>query len=197
MVDCRLTYFSYALRNVYSSKIPDGYYSSVNMLVTSIQDVLKSSGDDPYYKISVDPTAKRFIVITRPPADASMTTPSLVLSPSLKRITGLQDIFTTGAHVAASAYDLFSACSSLFALCDIVRPSNFGSSMVPILLVAPFVSSNYARQQSFLPIQEHYVPLRTSSIQTLSIKLRNSLGEPFPFSSSGEIVCTLKFRPLE
>jgi len=82
--------------------------------------------------------------------------------------------------------------TKLFVYCNLARPQFVADVMVPCLRVISYDGIN-RRQQSHEFIHPHYMELSVSDFDTISINIRNEVGEPMSFVY-GNLTVTLRFR---
>lgn len=198
VVSCGLIYYSFNLQKVYSELLPDGFYSSADMIAAQLQKILLTSGDENVYSFKTDNTTQKLILsITAPSHDQS--TPFIVFSPNLNRIFKLPSpCGGSGTFMSASAYDIYDNCRNMFIYCNVVRLGNVGRQLRPLIAVTTVQPSPYSsRQQEYEPMHLHRVLIERNSLQSLSFSLENSQGDPFPFAGSGQVVLVLSLEPLD
>ena len=83
----------------------------------------------------------------------------------------------------------------LFVYTDISEPVIVGDSRTSLLRIVPVNLRNYTfgsnQYQTFAPVK--YIPLKTDNFSTITIDIRDDVGEKIPFEF-GTLIATLHFR---
>lgn len=196
VTECSFSYYSYTYANIYYVKISDGSYQSIEAIIDIINTQLTSTKDIDYYEVGKQriSMSKLILEITSPSRDKNMS--SFELSLNLGNILGFNTgVYKTGTYIG-KPFDINHSCHSMYVTSDIVKGTNVGSSFIPLLLVVPYVKNN-GEQTSFSPAHLSYHLVKSKFISTISIKILNSNGHPFPFTGVGEVIVCLEFKTLE
>lgn len=107
-----------------------------------------------------------------------------------------KDVEGKGAVTGVRPANILNAIPrQLFIYTDITEPLIVGNVKTSLLRIVPVHMKNFLfghnHYQTFAPIK--YIPLLTSSFCTITIDVRNEIGEPIPFEF-GTLTVTLHFR---
>jgi hypothetical protein len=78
---------------------------------------------------------------------------------------------------------------------NIIQHQNFGHQKAQLLAIVP-VRSGQGEQSYWKCDPPLYLPLKTSELDSIDIKILNEKGEPFPFSPDKNLIIRLHFRRL-
>ena len=196
IIDCSFKWFSFHSRKEETALIPCNTIYSIDTLLGNISEALVNPMDQGAYKLTYDSEKEQIIVDFSKPTPDHLTEPYMHLSSHLADILGL-DKFVTKETRAIKPVDLFSHVHAfLVSINDVIVPTNFGSSVLPILAMVPFESLARNSLFYFEPRHLQWCPLRSQVLNRFQVKLLTANEEVFPFRDLGQTIITLKFRPL-
>ena len=190
--DGHFEYFSYVLKRVIPSRLPDGYYVTTDDIVNKFKEILGEL-DKEAYKFSTDNIANRFLVeMTKP--EGRKRTPFMKFSENLTALTGSPRFiqgegFTVGTH----PFNMSGGIQNLYLYCDLVHNAIIGNTLAPLILVFSYKKDD-GSQQEYEPKNLVYTPLNKNIINDITIETRTKTGLFVPFLG-GEMLILLHLRP--
>ena len=177
-------------------QIPEGAYTKPHQLSEILSRELQKFGILFKY---MDET-QRFILEG---VKGNKEVETITISSKLARMLGVADgtaqsyVLTDDARFRY-ACDLSGQYDVLYLYSDVVEYQNVGSSLAPLLRVlCPEKRSDHVGLTiSERYIRPYYVPVCRSYIDSITIQIRTSTGDNFPFYSGSPIITYLHFRPV-
>ena len=190
--DGQLSYYSFALQKFEHTRIPMGYYTFPDEFIAAWHSALQQ--DSQYYELSVaNPNSKRFSLLLK--SDATGKVPVIELSQNLATLSGLpKKIAKDGYEISEQSWDVLGGSSILYVYSSITENVLINSTSAPLLCVAKFDFDKDKPCTEYEPHHRTYVPLERRYFDELTIALRNTKNQPFPFLS-GDVVVVVHIRP--
>lgn len=167
--------------------IPQGYYNTIQDLITVFHDLLEDDERD-IVKIYKHKNNLKTSIKLKPNT-------TLALQGMSQMFGFLSDnvVCTEPVTVSDAPSDVHSGVSSFFVYTDIVEYQRVGDSHVPLLRVVRIGARRAGEHMTVTYNSPHYVPVRAKHISTIKIDLRTDLGEIIPFQA-GKVIVKLHFR---
>ena len=171
----------------YSFFIPEGYYSSVELLLNEIAQngnkAMLTTGNK--IRLRYNPITRK--VRFSHDHECTMTVPE-----HIRKMIGMEwEYFTIGRMKTTQVVDM-DPIDSLFVYCDAAEPRVVGDSQVPLLRIVP-AEGDHGELVTRVYENVHYVRLQRKSFQTIEINIRDRTGNKVPFEQ-GTLNVTLHFR---
>lgn len=117
------------------------------------------------------------------------------MSPQLSYTLGFDmENFGVGTFIAKNPPRFQYHADSMFVYTDIVDYSPTGDENAPLLQLIPFQKSKPMQQSSWNAFNEMMIPIRNQLISQISIEIRTSTGELFPFMDNTNVQLVLHFK---
>ena len=165
--------------------IDQGYYPSIEEVITQMDKAIKSNGDDVII-FQYNSITRRVKVHIKPNY-------VLRLQEGLAQILGLPALENISQTMTAPhAVDINRGITGLYVYCDLCEPQIVGDSLSPLLRI---VDSKGKDGQLIVKMynQPHFVPLRKKYIDVIEINISDDTGNIISFTS-GKVICKLHIR---
>ena len=109
---------------------------------------------------------------------------------------GYTEVWFQATLMAKVSADLYMGMSALYVYSDVVEPQIVGSQNLQLLRIVPFQEQQHRKNNTrgrLEPRMIDYLPLAKKHFDTLSIHIRNDMGEKVPFLL-GKVNLKLHFR---
>ena len=185
-------------------RIKPGMSTSVDQILQSIcKRVLKN--DDGKWPITwkVDEPSqilKVYTEVSNPICSfLEVTSSDLVNVLGLQTIIDRQNTTSKNKTIGQFPIDLSGGCNTIFLYCDLVQNEIVGDTQAALLRAIPLNEPKkhgvYARQQNYQTFSNlQWRRVGKTSIESITISLRNESGQLIPFLSRGRTNLTLHFR---
>lgn len=111
----------------------------------------------------------------------------------MKELENVKSIFTDAKFRGKSCAELNAGCHSLYVYTNIIEHSFVGDSFAQLLRYVEVPSSyKFGEQIELNYDQPHYIPLQTTSFDTIQLDVKDDTGEDIPFEF-GRVIVKLKF----
>ena len=190
--DGEISYYSFTLRKIEHTRIPLGFYSLPEDLISAWKSALQT--DSKYYELSVaNAKSKRFSLLLK--SDETGVLPRIELSQNLTLLTGLpRTISNEGYSVSDKSWDVFGGSGILYIYTNFTENVLINTTSAPLLNVVKFELDTNKPYLEYEPQHRIYVPLENRTLGEVKIAIKTRDGKPFPFLS-GELVIVIHIRP--
>ena len=159
--------------------VPEGYYQRPGLLLSMIERIAR----DQTFDLDYNPVERKI----------QIDNGRIWFDRHLQRLFGLPSprLSSKKQPVQRGVVDM-DPLHCLFVYCDLVEPRVIGDKMAPLLRdVAVSGEDGDVTGRTFK--NPHYVPLSRKSFDTVTIDIRNDIGESIPFEG-GHLKVTLHFK---
>ena len=177
---------------VKKTAIPEGYYKSMDELVTGINASLRG-----LMLINGHPTDA--IVLTEKPLKQRVQLScqagySIKFSTECSHVLGMDpDLNYSGpSSWSRRSYDISRGFYSLYVYCSIVEPQIVGDIYAPPLRTVP-VEGERGQHVIKTFLDPHYLQVNADEVRVIEINIKDDTGHDVPFMS-GRVMCKLHFR---
>ena len=195
IVSGELSFYSYTLGMVIDTRIAAGEYPTIESVVDALNAAMDP--DKPSYIFSVNKTAYRLMVELHKPHGATET-PEIWFSQNLQMLSGFPaEVRENGYHIANSTYNLYSNMSTMYVYTpDLIGNVCVGDRAAPLLAVCDYDGNgDFGSLARYEPRTIQFVPLSNRNIQSITVEIRNKLGDFIPFSGgSAEVLLVLAIK---
>ena len=186
------------------ARIPKGYYSNVEELITTInQEIQDSFSGRPEFPSEREKTKEVNLIYRYNPIERNVQgfqqgmegLPEIICLD--KQVKSLLDQakakLSEDTQLHTSSKLLLNTISSIYIYTDIIKYQFVGDVKVPLLGVLPVQGLDGEQQYwSFNP--PYYIPLALSTLSSVNIHLADDKGDEIPFFGDGKVVARLHFR---
>lgn len=174
----------------------DGFYPSVEKLVSEITKVISNAGCTGNLSIYYDELRDRTAITVKGNEVAGVTfTENLIQIMGFNKNHG--ELFLNGVHWSGAASDINDGLVGLFVYTDIVQRRLVGDVMVPLLRVVPAEPSRQSSTFKWVTFQDvQYVPVASTHTDTVEVNIRRDDGGIIAFEK-GKTNVTLHFRKVK
>lgn len=188
-------YYSYGKKQYLHRMFPNGDYSTMDQVMGAFDNAFTNSNDSIYYNLGASAITNNVrITLNKDPSDVHA--PYLELSNHLATILGFDSNVFAATTYATRHYNLYSNSRIMHINCNIVDLVNVSEGMSPCLAIVPYQRVNQF-QQTYEPCHLNWCNVNTKNLSRISVSILNSFGKPYPFAGVGEILLSLKFRPID
>ena len=109
---------------------------------------------------------------------------------------GYTEVWFQATQMAKVSADVYMGMSALYVYSDVVEPQIVGSQNLQLLRIVPFQEQQHRKNNThgrLEPRMIDYLPLAKKHFDTLSVHIRNDMGEKVPFLL-GKVIVKLHFR---
>ena len=181
--------------------VPSGSYTDVDELLSAIQREMKGLKTpvktldlNRNLKLEYTPLDKRIRLKMHPKAIKSV-----MFGKQLQYMLGLDDQwpkqFHKSVHLAKYPPDLTAGFNTIFVYSDIVQPQVVGNTLVPLLRTVP-TEGKYGDSVDRVFLAPHYIPLRTKTINSVEIAIKDDTDTPVKFNF-GKVIVKLHLRQVQ
>ena len=182
----------------HNQTIPDGYYPTVDTLISRVLQTVYQRSDNFPVSWKVDPVSEKLeIFFTGQKTEDQFL--MLFKSDDLSNTLGVTDTIccTLGKSRAVEGtypVDIQGGRHTMFLYCDLIQNEILGDTQTALLRVIPLQQTKDAATcyRTFNKLQ--WKRLSRTSFQSITISLCDETGQPMPFVSIGRTNLTLAFR---
>ena len=183
---------------IFKYTLEDSYYTSetefADILNEKIRNRMRRVSDlkDSYILFSFDKSTRK-MDMTLLLEDDEMT---LNMSAGLRSKFGFCKVgpYKHGSHQAGDVFDLTAGHRLMYIYCDIASHALLGNTKSPLLRICS-TRGKYGDTIRETFNRPFYIPVAVREFDTISIDIRDELGQPMPFAF-GKSVVTLHFRRM-
>jgi len=184
------------------TEIRDCHYGSIQQLIDSISNAIKSAGpftiqDGNNMPKNINTAEIKYDKRTNRVIFNTSARVLFMMSQKLATILGFDDHIQIETHgkdtVGLNAPDILGGMHHIFVYCDIIERQVVGDSYVPLLRMVNIKGAEGAAVTE--TIRPYYLPVCISDFDTISIELCSEYGEKIPFDY-GQSTVVLHFRPI-